>query len=198
MSHDDDVQGEVTRLIEAVSSGEQGSERLFELLYGELRQMAQSQMRRERGDHTLQPTALVHEAYARLFRAHAASWQDRGHFFATAALAMRRILVEHARKRSSERRGGGAARVSLDMENVVQLANSENPASITALDEAIRRLGAQRARMAKVIDLRFFAGLTAQETADALGVSVRTVHSDWDRARAWLFRELSEGPDHHD
>jgi RNA polymerase sigma factor (TIGR02999 family) len=147
-------------------------------------------MRDERQDHTLQATALVHEAYARLVGNDEIAWDSRGHFFVAAAEAMRRILIEHARGRERVKRGGGVTRVRLPI-SVLDLAVDENPEEILSVDEAICRLSEQDARMGDVVRLRFFAGLSEQETAKALGVTDRTVRRDWTLARAWLQRELT-------
>lgn len=160
------------------------------VVYDELRRLAKSRLAKERGPQTLDPTALVHEAYLRLVGDGDASWGGRGHFFGAAAIAMRRILVERARARNRIKRGGGAARVELTEQALV----SEPPADeLIALDEALDRLSAMDARKGQVVMLRYFAGLGVEETAKALDVSVATVKNDWAFARAWLHRELSRG-----
>lgn len=168
---------------------EQALARLLPLVYGELRALADLQLRSERPDHTLQPTALVHEAYLRLLKDQRPSWADRGRFFRAAAQAMRRILIEHARKRGRIKRGGSRARLPA---SVLDFVAAEDPADFLALEEAVRRLEQQDPRMGRVVDLRFFAGLSVEETARALGVSQRTVKREWTVARAWLYRALKE------
>lgn len=163
-------------------------DRLVPLVYDELRALARAHLRRERPDHSLQATALVHEVYLRLLAsADQPPWNDRHHFFAAAAEAMRRILIEHARARGREKRGGG--RVALELESV-DLATEHDLDTVLALDDAICRLGVQDPRAADVVRLRFFAGLSVDETAEATGLSVRTVKREWAYARAWLFDAL--------
>lgn len=165
---------------------------LLPLVYDDLRLLARAHLARERSDHSLQPTALVHEVYLRMLGAKAPPWTDRGHFFRAAAVAMRRILIEHARKRGRIKRGGGRVKVDL---SAVNLATEQNLDGILALDETIRRLEEQDPRMADVVLLRFFAGLSVEETAKALGVSERTVKRQWTFARAWLFDSLRKTED---
>jgi RNA polymerase sigma factor (TIGR02999 family) len=165
----------------------QASEELLPLVYDELRDLAVCRMAQESPGHTLQATALVHEAYVRLIGTEPQLWQNRGHFFAAAAEAMRRILVEHARRRGRIKRGGDRGRVPL---SVADLAADTNPSDVVALDEALRRLEEEDERMFQVIRLRFFAGLSIEETAAALGISPRTAKRDWTGARAWLYEEL--------
>jgi RNA polymerase sigma factor (TIGR02999 family) len=165
-------------------------ERLLPLVYGELRTLARAQLRNERPDHTLEPTALVHEAYLRLIGAAAPPWSDRQHFFRAAAEAMRRILIEHARKRGRVKRGGpGRLRVDL---SGVNLASADDADSLLALDDAFRRLEQQDPEAADVVRLRFFAGLSVAETAQATGRSERTVKREWAFARAWLYDALRD------
>ena len=161
----------------------------FENVYGELRKLAGVLMHHELSDHTLQPTALVHEAYFRLVDQKCVKWQDRAHFFGIASRAMRQILVEHARKRSAARRGGGLKKVPLD-ENI----RSANVSDIEIVDlsEALDRLADLDERMARVVEMRVFGGLTSEEIALVLGVSRGTVQNDWRFARMWFGRELSE------
>jgi RNA polymerase sigma factor (TIGR02999 family) len=166
------------------------TDRLFELVYDELRRLATGVMRGERRDHTLQPTALVHEAYYRLVDQAAIQWQSRAHFFGVVARAMRQLLVEHARRRARIKRGGGWERVAFD-EQLGLAAVSE--ADILELDEALTRLAEMDERMCRVVELRVFAGMTAQEVGHVLGVTRRTVHNDWHVARVWLTRELTGG-----
>lgn len=160
---------------------------LIPLVYDELRFLASAQLHQERPDHTLQPTALVHEAYLRMLGGQSIPWANRSHFFRAAAEAMRRILIEHARKRGRVKRGGGRPRLPM---NVLDLAAEQDSTEILALDEAIRRLEEQDARMSQVVRLRFFAGLSVEDTAMALEVSERTVKREWTFARAWLYRAL--------
>ena len=162
---------------------------LAPLVYEELRQLAHRYMRSERSDHTLQATALVNEAYMKLIGDGEVSWRDRGHFYAAAAEAMRRILIDHARRRDAEKRGGQRSRVPL---NVCDLAANDDPAQIMALDRALMRLDGEDAAGAEIVRLRFFAGLTVEQAAAALGVSERTVKREWTYARARLFRLLEE------
>jgi RNA polymerase sigma factor (TIGR02999 family) len=161
--------------------------RLFPLVYRELRGLARAQLRHERPDHTLQTTALVHEAYLRMLGGQSPPWIDRGNFFRVAAEAMRRILIEHARKHRRIKRGGGRVRLSL---NGLKLGVSEDLDTVLALDEALGRLDTQDPRVADVVRLRFFAGLSVEATAKALDVSQRTVKREWSFARAWLYDAL--------
>jgi RNA polymerase sigma factor (TIGR02999 family) len=186
----DTEKGEVTRLLKAMAHGDpQAADSLLPLVYAELHRLAKAYMRRERPDHTLQPTALVHEAFLRLAGAASLSAQDRTHFLRTASQAMRRVLVDHARARNAQKRGG-ALHVTLD-EAIA--GRTEPPIDMLALDDALDRLGAAEPRWAQVVELRYFAGLEIPEVAAALGVSPATVKRDWQFARAWLSREL--GPD---
>lgn len=163
---------------------------LLALVYDELRKLAASRMNAERADHTLQATALVHEAFLRLAGDRQEGWASRGQFFAAAAQAMRRILIEHARAKGGPKRGGGRQRLPLD---VVDLATADDPDQTIALDDAIARLEAQDSQSANVLRLRFYAGLSVEETATALDLSPRTVKRDWAFAKAFLARELTEG-----
>lgn len=163
---------------------------LVESVYGELRLMAARYMRRERKGHTLQTTALVNEAYLKLIRHTEADWKDRSHFFATAASIMRRILVDHARKQLAGKRGGGADVLPLD-ENLVFTPDRGEP--LVRLDEALHRLQQQDRRAARVIELRFFGGLSVEETAAVMEISDRTVRREWNFARAWLREDLGVG-----
>jgi len=183
---------DVTRILSEIESGDPSAAgQLLPLVYDELRKLAAVRMAAESPDHTLQATALVHEAYLRLVDGEGRKrWDSRGHFFAAAAEAMRRILVDSARHRQSVKRGGGRLQVSLDE---AHLAAPENPAELLALDEALTRLETNDPRAAELVKLRYFAGLTIPEAAGALGVSPRTADDIWAYARAWLFREL-QGP----
>jgi RNA polymerase sigma factor (TIGR02999 family) len=182
---------DITGILEKAGGGDpHAAEDLLPLVYQQLRAAAQKQMARERGDHTLQATALVHEAYVRLVGPHDVPWENRAHFYVAAAEAMRRVLIEHARKRGRAKRGGGRQRIPLTGE---ELAEDPNLEEIMSVDAAIRRLEEQDGRMARIVRLRFFAGLGVKETAAALGISDRTVRREWALARAWLHRELSGG-----
>jgi RNA polymerase sigma factor (TIGR02999 family) len=160
--------------------------RLYSMVYEELRRIAHRQLQRERPGHTLGTTGLVHEAYMRLVDQTRVEWQDRGHFFRVAAWSMRRVLVDYARRYRTARRGGGLQRVSLDEE----VAATEQGETLLAVDEALKRLAALNERLSEVVDCRFFGGLTEEETAEALGVSLRTVQRDWMKARGWLYSQL--------
>ena len=160
------------------------------VVYGELRRLAQHYLRRERPDHTLQATALVHEAYQRLVDQRAVTWQNRAHFFGVAAQLMRRILVDHARRHHAAKRGGTALKVSL---NDVVLAAEERAEDLVALDDALNRLAAMDPRQGRVVELRLFGGLTVEETAEVLRISPATVKREWTTAKAWLSREIRQG-----
>jgi RNA polymerase sigma factor (TIGR02999 family) len=160
---------------------------VFPLVYQELHRLAQHQLRREPDGHTLSPTALVHEAYVRLIGLSRMQWNGRVHFMAIAATAMRRILIDHARSHRSLRRGGQLARLSLE---AVQLPIAERADLLLALDDALHRLKQLDARQAQVVEYRFFGGMTEEETAEALGIGLRTAKRDWAKARSWLYQEL--------
>jgi RNA polymerase sigma-70 factor, ECF subfamily len=184
---------EITQLLHAWRAGDQSAfDRLVPLVYEQLRQMAKRYMKREAPGHTLQTTALVNEAYLRLVGQHEVEWQDRTHFFAVAAQAMRRLLIDRARARHYVKRGGGARRVTLD--EVVAIA-PEPAAELLALDEALTRLAALDPRQSRIVELRYFGGLTIDETAEVLGVSAITVTREWTKAKGWLYRELSKSSD---
>lgn len=179
---------DVTQLLQAISDGSAPrANDLLPLVYDELRRLAESFLARERFDHTLQATALVHEAYLKLVNQNAARWQDRAHFFAIAASAMRRILVDHARTHGREKRGGKLQRVSLDSQ--AQLSNIPE-IDLVELDNALQRLGDVSSGSIRVVEMRYFGGMTIDETAAALGMSTSTVEREWRYARAWLYREL--------
>jgi RNA polymerase sigma factor (TIGR02999 family) len=187
-----DPQGEVTRLLGEIEAGNASAqERLLEVAYGELRALAGGLMRQERAGHTLQPTALVHEAAVRLLGEGAlARVQGRRHFFGAMATAMRRVLVDHARARRADRRGGGRPALPLD-EALDQLEQSQR-IDLLGLDDALRELAARNPRQAEVVVLRFFGGLEMDEIAGHLGVSLSTVEKDWRVARAWLRSVLAD------
>lgn len=181
---------EVTRLLaDARDGGRPALERLYALVYGELRGMAEARLRRERPGHTLQPTALVNEVYLRL-DPDKASWENRRHFFGAASQAMRRILVDHARRRLAEKRGGGLARVTLaDLE----VSSPEADLDLLALDTALDALERDEPRLASVVTMRVFSGMSIEETAEALELSPATVKRDWLYARAWLAEQMGAG-----
>jgi RNA polymerase sigma factor (TIGR02999 family) len=181
--------GEVTQLLAQLRAGDREAEsKLMPLVYVELRRLAAYYMRGERADHTLQPTALVHEAYLRLIKLHKVDWQSRSHFFATAATAMRRILVDYARAHGANKREGLRDAICLDEAMVVFPARA---AQLIALDDALDRLAKLDARKSKIVELRFFGGLSEEEAGAVLGVSARTVKRDWQFAKAWLYNEVN-------
>ena len=183
-------QGETTRLLMEACQGRQASlEALLPLVYDELKAIAIQKLRGERRDHTLQPTALVHEAFLRMVDQTRVQWQGRAHFCAVAASMMRRILVDHARGRAAEKRGAGRHEVPL-LDNI-GLAKERNPVDIVVLDDLLNELARLHERHARVVELRFFGGLTVEETAHTLGVSPATVKNDWRTARAWLLTQLT-------
>jgi RNA polymerase sigma factor (TIGR02999 family) len=178
----------VTRLLLAWSGGDAGArDALLPLVYHELRRVARQHLRHERPGHTLQPTALVHEAYMKLVDLRRLRWQGRAHFFAVAARLMRRILVDHARGRAAAKRGGGRRMIALQG---LGEASPEPELDVVALDEALARLAALDPRQERIVELRFFAGLDVEETARVLGISPATVKREWRTAKAWLYREL--------
>jgi RNA polymerase sigma-70 factor, ECF subfamily len=181
--------GEITQLLAEMKLGNRDAEtRLFSLIYGELRRIARNYMHNERADHSLQPTALVHEAYLRLCKMHSVDWQNRSHFLAVSAHTMRRILVDHARAKHAEKRGLEWNQVSLEVGELS--AAAESTLNIVELDEALGRLEAFDQRQAKVVEMRFFGGLSEGEIGAELGISERTVKRDWRIAKAWLYHEL--------
>jgi RNA polymerase sigma factor (TIGR02999 family) len=180
---------EITHLLLAWGQGDQTAlEKLTPLVYGELRKLARRYMRRQRQDHTLQTTALVNEAYLRLIDSSRVRWQDRAHFFAVSAQLMRRILVDFARAQGNLKRGAGEQRIALDSAPEISV---ERGADLVALDDALNTLSAMNPRQSRIVEFRYFGGLSEEETAEALKVSPRTVRRDWSLARAWLYRELS-------
>lgn len=181
--------GAVTQLLEQFSDGKpQAIEELLPLIYKELRRQAAQYLRKERPGHTLQPTALVHEAYMKLIDQRDVRWQNRSHFFGIAAQAMRRILIDHARTRGRNKRGGALPKVELEEGHAIQEALGID---VLALDQALTRLQAIDARQAKIVELRYFGGLSVQETAEAMGISPATVKREWTMAKAWLFDQLN-------
>lgn len=186
------VPEQITRLLgEAVAGDGYAAQELLPLIYEQLRELARCRMTEERVGHTLQATALVHEAYLRLVGDRAVPWSGRAHFFAAAAEGMRRILIDHARARNGAKREGSRRRIPL---NVVDLAAPDQFAEIMSLDDAISRLERVSGELAEVVRLRFYAGLSVEDTAEALAVTPRTVERRWAGARAWLFRELGYEP----
>jgi RNA polymerase sigma factor (TIGR02999 family) len=180
---------QVTDLLLEMRGGDpQAMDRLLPLVYEELRHLAHAQLRRERPGHTLGTTGLVHETYVRLVDQTRVEWRDRGHFLLVAAWAMRRILVDYARRNQAARRGGGIVRITLDDDQPA----AERSERLLALDEALNRLVGLDPRLSQVVECRYFAGLTEQETADALKVTRRTVQRDWAKARGWLLLQMKE------
>ena len=180
----------VTDLLAAWSNGDRDAlSRLLPLVYGELQQVARRYLRAERPNHTLQPTALVHEAYEKLVGQDRTQWQNRAHFFAIAAEIMRRILVDHARKGQVGKRGGGAVRVALEESAAVE---DRRDVEVLSLDELLTSLTKLDPRQARIVELRYFGGLSIEETAKALEISPATVKREWTVARAWLFRKMTQ------
>ena len=181
-------QEDITRLLLAWGAGDKAAlDALMPIVYGELRKLARGYMRRQPADHTLQTTALVNEAYLRLIDSSRVNWQNRNHFFAISAQLMRRVLVDFARARKSQKRGGEAQKIELDETLVVPF---EQKTDLVALDEALTELAKLNERQSKVVELRYFGGLSEEEIAAHLEISVRTVRRDWSVARAWLFRRM--------
>lgn len=182
--------GEVTRLLKAMNAGDAAAgEQLLPLVYDELHRIANAYMRRERPDHTLQATALIHEAYLRL-AGEEIDWQDRGHFIGLAAHVMRRVLVDYARQHQAERRAGGMQRVEMDDNLAI---TPERLDEVLFLDRALGRLKEKNARQAQVVELRYFGGLSVEQIASMLGIAPRSVKRDWALARMFLYRELNPG-----
>ncbi|QQS47563.1 MAG: sigma-70 family RNA polymerase sigma factor [Acidobacteriota bacterium] len=181
---------DITQLLLAWGEGDQAAlERLMPLVYEEMRKIARRYMVRQRPDHTLQTTALVNEAYLRLIDSSKVKWQNRAHFFAISAQLMRRILVDFARARMNQKRGGGVQKVVLDEALTISAEPSEE---LVALDDAMNELAAIDKRQSQIVELRYFGGLTEEETAEVLDISTRTVRRDWSLARAWLYRQLNQ------
>jgi RNA polymerase sigma factor (TIGR02999 family) len=181
----------VTEILCAIERGDaRAADQLLPLVYSELRHLAAQKMARESPDHTLQPTALVHEAYVRLVGTEPVqAWDSRGHFYAAAAEAMRRILIEEARRKQSLKRGGGRVRCEF-VEEASQPQKPDDPTDLLALDEALKKFAATDPETARLVELRFFAGLSVEEAARAIGISERTAKRNWSYARAWLRREM--------
>jgi RNA polymerase sigma factor (TIGR02999 family) len=181
--------GEVTRLLGEIGRGQQDAvNNLLPLVYDELHRLARSYFRRERGEHTMQPTALVHEAYIRLVNQKTVQWQNRAHFFGVAAQSIRHILVDHARSYQTAKRGSGAHKLSLDEAVAVTEARDID---LIALDDALTGLDAVDSQQGRIVELRFFGGLSIEETAEVLKISPATVKRDWVMAKAWLYQTLS-------
>jgi RNA polymerase sigma factor (TIGR02999 family) len=191
-----DPQANFTDMLAAIDRGETGGPRsvdeLFTAVYAELRRLAASYLMRERGGHTLQATALANEAYLRMIDQSRVAWRGRTHFFAVAAQAMRRVLVDHARARLREKRGGDLERVTFVEEVSPDLGDECGFEDVLALDEALTKLAALDRRQAKLVEQRFFGGLSVEEAAAELGISPRTAEADWTHAKAWLSRALTE------
>ena len=185
-----DASGDVTALLGQLRAGDQEvAGQLVPLIYDELRRIAGAQMRRERAGHTLQATAVVHEAYLRLAGEQDIQWQSRAHFFAIAARAMRQVLLDYARQRHAGKRGGeGAQKVEIDVD---LLAGANRIEDIVAIDEVVTRLSELDQQQGRIVELRFFGGLSVEETAEAMGISDSTVKREWRLAKAWLHRELA-------
>ncbi|MEK6282455.1 MAG: sigma-70 family RNA polymerase sigma factor [Acidobacteriota bacterium] len=182
---------EVTRLLADWGRGDKTAlDKLFPLVHAELRRIARRQMSQERAGHTLQATALVNEAYLKLAGQEGFEWHDRAHFYAVCAQVMRHILIDHARGHARDKRGGGAIQVSL---NEVAVMPAEQAGDFVALDEALRALEAIDPQKGRLVELRYFGGLSIEETAEVLKISPRTVRREWRRAKAWLYRMISEG-----
>ena len=180
----------ITRLLKEWSDGQRDAlDRLLPFVYDELRRQASRYLRRERPDHTLQTTALIHEAYLKLIDQRNVDWQSRAHFFGIAAQAMRRILVDHARTRKREKRGGDDVKLQLD--DAINVSGKERSIDLVALDEALERLATFDERQARVVELRYFSGMTEGDTAEVLGISPATVRRDWSLAKAWLYQQLT-------
>lgn len=183
-------QHEVTQILQDWNGGDaQAPERLMPLVYDEMRRLARTFLSRERNSHTLQPTALVNEAYLRLVDQTRVNWQNRAHFYAIASSMMRRVLIDHARAHGTEKRGGAAIHLSLED---VQVPLEQRAASFIALDDALKKLEEMDERKCRVVEMRFFGGLSDGEIAEVLSVTTRTVQRDWKKARLWLYRQLTQ------
>ena len=183
---------DVTALLGQLQEGrDEAADALFPLVYDELRDLAHRQLRRRRPGQTLNTTALVHEVYLKLANAEQTGWNDRAHFFAVSAKAMRRIIIDYARKKAAQKRGGDHRPVSFDE---AMMASQERATTLVVLDRALTALTERDERMGRVVELRFFGGMTEKEVAEVVGVSARTVRRDWRKARAWLAQALSETP----
>lgn len=187
----DDKSKEVTIFLKAWGGGNrEARDQLLVLVYKEMRKLAAKYLKQQRPDHTLQPTALVHEAYLKLIDTSEINWQDRAHFFAVAAQTMRNILVDHARALAADKRGGGMRKIALDE---ISGTSKKQDVDLIDLNDALERLAAQDELQGRLIELRFFGGLTIEDTAEVLKISPATVKREWAMARAWLFREMKAG-----
>ena len=185
-------QQDLTRLLVRLTDGDRGVlDELLPLIYSELRKLASNYLRRERSGHTLQATALVHEAYLRLVDQNQVQWQNRAHFFGVAAQAMRRILVDHARTHMAAKRGSGGVKLSLE-DNEAAIVSDTRAEEMVALDDALNRLAEQDPQKSRIVELRFFGGLSIEETAEVLGIGTATVTRQWRMARAWLYGEIQQ------
>lgn len=181
---------EITQmLIELTDGNTEVVNRILPHIYDELRRLASSYLRRERSDHTLQPTALVHEAYLKLIDQKRVQWQNRAHFFGIAAQVMRRILMDHARKHGAEKRGGDAEKLPIEEE--ILIVSNGRSAELLALDDALEELAKMDPQKAKIVELRYFGGLSIEETAEVMGVSVPTINRQWRTAKAWLYGQIA-------
>ncbi len=189
---DEGRRSDITRLLQEWQDGSaQALDRLIPLVYSELHTLASRYLSRERSDHTLQPTALVNEAYLKLVGQRAVDWQNRSHFFGIAAQLMRRIIVDHARHDGRFKRGGGVAKISIDDADPAAPAAAVDPADAFVLDQALTRLEALDPQQGRIVELRYFGGLTIEETAAVMRLSTGTIKRDWVVARAWLYREMT-------
>jgi RNA polymerase sigma factor (TIGR02999 family) len=189
------VAPDVTSLLKKLADGNQeAAGALIPVVYEELHRLAVGHLRHERQNHTLQPTALVHEAYIKLVAQRNADWKSRNHFFGVASQLMRRILVDHARRHLRGKRGGGQTKLSLDE---VSLRSPDRPDAVLALDESLTRLETLDSRQARIVELRYFGGLSAEESAQVLGISPATVRREWVSAKAWLYGELKKSHGNH-
>jgi len=188
----DESPADITRLLRAAASGERRDvDALMAAIYGDLRRLAISHLRGERGNHTLQPTALVHEAYMKLIDQRSTDWADRAHFFSVASRIIRRLLVDHARQRNAAKRGAARERLALEQ---AELPAPAGDVDVIALDEALTELASIDERQARIVELRFFGGLTIEEIAEALSLGKRSVDRDWQAAKAWLCFRLADEP----
>lgn len=184
---------EITRRLREWSDGKQESlDALLPIVYEELHRQAAHYLRRERAGHTLQTTALIHETYLKLIDQREVNWQNRAHFFGIAAQAMRRILVDYARKRNREKRGGVGEDLPIEAADALGVSGEEKRVDLVALDEALTRLAEMDDRQARIVELKFFSGLSVEETAEALRISPATVKNDWRTAKAWLYQEINK------
>src|SRR5215207_9546010 len=182
---------EITQmLLELTDGNEEVVNQILPHIYDELRRLASSYLRRERSNHTLQPTALVHEAYMKLIDQKQVQWQNRAHFFGIAAQVMRRILMDHARKHSAGKRGGEAEKLPLEEE--ILIVSHDKSADLIALDDALESLAKFDEQKARIVELRYFGGLSIEETAEVIGVSVPTINRQWRMAKAWLYSQIAE------